>query len=135
MVRAEPVVPVRMRRVAVVAPEKALRESLVRIAEAGRVEIDVTGEGGPQAQGPAATRLRRLRTGPARPVLSEAPPDLDALERAAGPTSWRARRNWRNASAVPSGTARPPHSPAGAPRRRWTPQRPASPVPGVRCWC
>ncbi|MFJ9719851.1 V-type ATPase 116kDa subunit family protein [Streptomyces sp. NPDC101213] len=82
MARAEPVVPVRMRRVAVVAPEEALRESLVRIAEAGRVEIDVTGEGGPQAQGPAATRLRRLRTEPARPVLSEAPPDLDALERA-----------------------------------------------------
>ncbi|MFE9924836.1 V-type ATPase 116kDa subunit family protein [Streptomyces sp. NPDC005774] len=81
MRRTERAVPVRMRRVAVVAPEKALRESLVRIAETGCVEIDLAGEGGPEVRGPAATRLRRLRTEPAQPVLSEAPPDLDALER------------------------------------------------------
>ncbi|KUL22246.1 ATPase [Streptomyces regalis] len=70
-----------MRRVAIVAPEKALREGLVRIAEAGCVEIDLAGDGGPDVRGPAATRLQRLRTEPAQPVLSEAPPDLDALER------------------------------------------------------
>ncbi|WP_063806809.1 V-type ATPase 116kDa subunit family protein [Streptomyces regalis] len=81
MPRAEAALPVRMRRVAIVAPEKALREGLVRIAEAGCVEIDLAGDGGPDVRGPAATRLQRLRTEPAQPVLSEAPPDLDALER------------------------------------------------------
>ncbi|MFB9350767.1 V-type ATPase 116kDa subunit family protein [Streptomyces heliomycini] len=81
MPRAEAAVPVRMRRVAVVAPEQALRESLVRIAEAGCVEIDLAGDGGPDVRGPAATRLRRLRSEPVRPVLSGVRPDLDALER------------------------------------------------------
>lgn len=81
MLRAETAVPVRMRRVAVVAPKKALRESLVRIAEAGCVDIDLAGDGGPDVRGSAATRLQRLRTEPAQPALSEAPPDLDALER------------------------------------------------------
>ncbi|MFF5187337.1 V-type ATPase 116kDa subunit family protein [Streptomyces sp. NPDC000345] len=72
-----------MRRVAVVAPEEALRESLVRIAEAGCVEIDLAGDGGPDdISGSAATRLRQLRTEPGRAVLSETSPDLDALERA-----------------------------------------------------
>ncbi|WP_208818352.1 V-type ATPase 116kDa subunit family protein [Streptomyces marokkonensis] len=81
MLRAEgAAVPVRMRRVAVVAPEETLRDSLVRIAEAGCVEIDPAGDGRPEVHGPAATRLRRLRAEPARPCLSEAPPDLDALE-------------------------------------------------------
>jgi V/A-type H+-transporting ATPase subunit I len=70
-----------MRRVAIVAPEQALRESLVRIAEAGCVEIDLAGDGGPDVRGPAATHLQRLRAEPAQPVLSEAAPDLDALER------------------------------------------------------
>ncbi|MFC5850665.1 V-type ATPase 116kDa subunit family protein [Streptomyces chlorus] len=81
MIRAEMAAPVRMRRVAVVAPEKALRESLVRIAEAGSVEIDLAWDGGPDVRGPAAMRLRRLRTEPGQAVLSEAPPDLGALER------------------------------------------------------
>ncbi|MBD0422705.1 ATPase [Streptomyces sp. TRM S81-3] len=70
-----------MRRVAIVAPEKVLRESLVRIAEAGCVEVDLAGDGGPDVRGPAATRLQRLRAEPAQPVLSEGRPDLDALER------------------------------------------------------
>ncbi|MFG2549388.1 V-type ATPase 116kDa subunit family protein [Streptomyces sp. NPDC048581] len=70
-----------MRRVAVVAPEKALRESLVRIAEAGCVDIDLAGDAGPDVRRAAATRLQRLRTEPAQPALSEAPPDLGALER------------------------------------------------------
>lgn len=81
MVRAEAAIPVRMRRVAVVAPGRVLRETLVRIAEAGCVEVDLAGDGGPELRGPAATRLQRLRAEPTRPVLSEAPPDLDALER------------------------------------------------------
>ncbi|MFF7844514.1 V-type ATPase 116kDa subunit family protein [Streptomyces ossamyceticus] len=82
MLRAEVAVPVRMRRVAIVAPEQALRETLVRIAESGRVEVDLAGDGGPDIRGPAATRLQRLRAESAQPVLSDAPPDLDALERA-----------------------------------------------------
>lgn len=81
MPRAEPAVPVRMRRVAIVAPEKALRASLVRIAEAGCVEIDLPGGEGGKA-GAAAMCLRRMRTEPAPPALSENPPDLAALERA-----------------------------------------------------
>ncbi|MER6622897.1 V-type ATPase 116kDa subunit family protein [Streptomyces sp. NPDC000931] len=81
MLRAETAVPVRMRRVAVVAPEQALREILVRIAEAGCVEIELAGDGGPDVHGPAATHLQRLRSEPVRPVLSEVSPDLDALER------------------------------------------------------
>ena len=81
MVRAEAAIPVRMRRVALVAPERVLRESLVRIAEAGCVEIDLAGDGGPEVRGPAATRLQRLRAEPTRPVLSGIPPDLDVLER------------------------------------------------------
>ncbi|GGR83968.1 hypothetical protein GCM10010269_23870 [Streptomyces humidus] len=80
MLRAE-AVPVRMRRVALMAPESALRESLVRVAEAGCVEIDLPGDGGPDVRGPAAARLQRLRTEPVRPALSAAPPELDALER------------------------------------------------------
>ncbi|MFG2269598.1 V-type ATPase 116kDa subunit family protein [Streptomyces chartreusis] len=83
MLRAEAAaVPVRMRRVAVVAPEEALRESLVRIAEAGCVEIDLAGDGGPESRGRAATRLQRMRAESAQPALSEEAPDLDALERA-----------------------------------------------------
>ncbi|MEU2912769.1 V-type ATPase 116kDa subunit family protein [Streptomyces massasporeus] len=81
MLRAEAAVPVRMRRVAIVAPEQALRESLVRIAESGCVEVDLAGEDGPEVRGPAMTRLQRLRAESAHPVLSEAPPDLDVLER------------------------------------------------------
>ncbi|MDX3242156.1 V-type ATPase 116kDa subunit family protein [Streptomyces sp. ME18-1-4] len=81
MLRADAAVPVRMRRVAIVAPEQALRESLVRIAEAGCVEVDLAEDGGPDVRGPAATRLQRLRAESAQPVLSEAPPDLDILER------------------------------------------------------
>ncbi|MEU0216603.1 V-type ATPase 116kDa subunit family protein [Streptomyces sp. NPDC006265] len=81
MLRAEAAVPVRMRRVAIVAPEQALRESLVRIAESGCVEVDLAGDGGPEVRGPAATRLQRLRAESAQPVLCGAPPDLDVLER------------------------------------------------------
>lgn len=82
MGRAETAMPVRMRRVALVAPEQTLRESLVRIAEAACVQIDLPEDGGTDAHGPAARRLQRLRAETAAPaVLSEAPPDLDALER------------------------------------------------------
>lgn len=77
--------PVRMRRVAVIVPQVALRDALVRIAEEGCVELDRAEETAP---GAAAVRLRRLRgrvttTGPestASAVLAAAAPDLDLLE-------------------------------------------------------
>lgn len=82
---SEAVTPVRMRRVAVVVPQVALRETLVRIAEAGCVELDRAEEAAP---GAATVRLQRLRgrgttAGPesaAPAVLATAAPDLDLLE-------------------------------------------------------
>ncbi|MFE9308980.1 V-type ATPase 116kDa subunit family protein [Streptomyces sp. NPDC006706] len=82
---SEVVTPVRMRRVAVVVPQVALRDTLVRIAEAGCVELDRAEEAAP---GAAAVRLQRLRgrgttAGPAiaaPAVLAAAAPDLDLLE-------------------------------------------------------
>ncbi|MGW0954268.1 V-type ATPase 116kDa subunit family protein [Streptomyces sp. NPDC002545] len=82
---SEAVTPVRMRRVAVVVPQVALRDTLVRIAEAGCVELDRAEEAAP---GAAAVRLQRLRgrgttAGPAiaaPAVLAAAAPDLDLLE-------------------------------------------------------
>ncbi|MFF4145557.1 V-type ATPase 116kDa subunit family protein [Streptomyces sp. NPDC001698] len=82
---SEAVTPVRMRRVAVVVPQVALRDALVRIAEAGCVELDRAEEAAP---GAAAVRLQRLRgrgttAGPesaAPAVLAAAAPDLDLLE-------------------------------------------------------
>ncbi|MET9392917.1 V-type ATPase 116kDa subunit family protein [Streptomyces sp. NPDC006624] len=76
---AESWTPARMRRVAVVAPRPALREVLVRVAEAGCVELDRGVDDGDEAPGPAARRLRSLGAAPVRPLLSPTPPDLDAL--------------------------------------------------------
>ncbi|MGW2642847.1 V-type ATPase 116kDa subunit family protein [Streptomyces sp. NPDC001348] len=80
----EAVTPVRMRRVAVIVPQPALRDALVRIAEAGCVELDRAEEAAP---GSAAVRLQRLqghgeaaRSGAGAAVLSVAAPDLDVLE-------------------------------------------------------
>ena len=77
-----------MERVALVAPGEKLRDALVRLADAGLVELDepVTNEGA--ESGEAAQRLQRLslHNAPARgagsAVLTAAAPDLDALERA-----------------------------------------------------
>lgn len=107
MRRPEAMVPVRMRRVAIVAPRDALRDTLVRVAEAGCVEIDHTEGGGPGApgQGSASHRLRRSRAEPERAVLSVRTPDLDALERA-GRTdllAGEAQLEEREASAVRRG--------------------------------
>ncbi|MES4891582.1 V-type ATPase 116kDa subunit family protein [Streptomyces sp. NPDC096012] len=85
---SEAVTPVRMRRVAVVVPQAALRDALVRIAEEGCVELDRAEEAAP---GAAAARLGRLRArgtaaGPesaVTAVLSSEAPDLDLLERRA----------------------------------------------------
>ncbi|MFJ8849702.1 V-type ATPase 116kDa subunit family protein [Streptomyces sp. NPDC102437] len=82
---SEAMAPVRMRRVAVIVPEAALRGSLVRIAEAGCVELDRAEEAAP---GAAAVRLQRMRGGATRTapgsvasaVLAVGAPDLDLLE-------------------------------------------------------
>jgi len=73
--------PVRMRRVALVAPSPALRDMLVRVAASGTVEIEQAGrrQVGP---GAAARRLQRSGQPAAAPVLSPAAPDLAELDRA-----------------------------------------------------
>lgn len=77
--------PVRMQRVALVCPADAIRELLVRVADAGSVEIDrVTGPGQTtdRTTGEAGGRLQRLRPEPVpAALLAAAPPDLDVLER------------------------------------------------------
>ena len=89
---SEAMTPVRMRRVAVIVPHTGLRDTLVRIAESGCVELDRVEEAVP---GPAGRRLQRLQArsvtvpsaGATAPSASEAPclavssPDLDALEK------------------------------------------------------
>ncbi|MER7467278.1 V-type ATPase 116kDa subunit family protein [Streptomyces sp. NPDC097981] len=98
--------PVRMQRVAIVAPQETLRKTLVRIAEAGNVEIDRIDDPAHAAPGPAARRLQRLRTEPAGALLCSAPPDLDALERAgrADLLAGEAQLEERIGSAVRRGT-------------------------------
>lgn len=76
--------PVRMERVAVVAPRELLRDVLVRLADAGTVELDppLTGH---EAAGPAARRLEALAAeapaaaGPVTPLLADRETDLDVL--------------------------------------------------------
>ncbi|WP_078628960.1 V-type ATPase 116kDa subunit family protein [Streptomyces sp. 142MFCol3.1] len=82
---ADVLTPVRMRRVAVIVPQVALRDALVRVAAIGCVELDSTEEAAP---GAAAARLQRLLghatpTGPnggTSATLAADPPDLDLLE-------------------------------------------------------
>ena len=73
--------PVRMRRVALVAPDASLRDVLVEVADAGTMEIDQTGtEAGPP--GPAARLLRAAGREHQAPALSAVPPDPGELDRA-----------------------------------------------------
>ena len=81
----EALVPARMARVALVAPEESLRGMLVAVASAAAVEIDDRGtEQRPSgaAVGSARDRaaLAQARRA-AEPVLSASPPDLDELHR------------------------------------------------------
>ncbi|MER5506531.1 V-type ATPase 116kDa subunit family protein [Streptomyces sp. NPDC002766] len=71
--------PVRMQRVAVVAPRGALRDVLVRVADAGCVELDHPDDA-PHGTGPAARALQALRAEAAPPLLSLSPPDLRELQ-------------------------------------------------------
>jgi V/A-type H+-transporting ATPase subunit I len=74
--------PVRMSRIAVVAPVGHLRQALVGVAGAGTVELDRLTGPGEATIGEAARRLQRMRL-PAglTPLLAPEPPDLDQLER------------------------------------------------------
>jgi V/A-type H+-transporting ATPase subunit I len=81
--------PIRMDRVAVVAPRDQLRRVLVAVAEAGVVQVELIGE---QGGGPATDALRRTHQKigllpstepvPAAPCLAPDPPDLVVIERA-----------------------------------------------------
>jgi V/A-type H+/Na+-transporting ATPase subunit I len=85
------VIPARMKRVALVAADEALRDVLVRVADAAAVEIGLPGgeavapEGAAGEPGPAGEAARRLRHA-GRPVtgalLSPSPLDFDAVENA-----------------------------------------------------
>jgi V/A-type H+-transporting ATPase subunit I len=74
--------PVRMERVAVVAPRELLRDVLVRLADAGTVDLDppLTEH---EAAGPAVLRLEALATdasaAPVAPLLADPEIDLDTL--------------------------------------------------------
>ena len=73
--------PVRMARIAVVAPVESLRDVLARVADAGMIEVDQAG-GDSAAPGPAARLLAAAgegRSGGPAPALSAATPDLDEL--------------------------------------------------------
>jgi V/A-type H+/Na+-transporting ATPase subunit I len=81
------VAPARMKRVALVAPEGALRDVLVRVADAGAVDFgqaDGTGAAPGDTAGPgeAARRLRRAGHPVPDAALSAIRPDLSALEQA-----------------------------------------------------
>lgn len=75
----ETVQPVRMARVALVAPQDALRAALVTVADSGVVELERPAV--EPSGGEAAGRLHRMATGAATPRLSADPPDLAACER------------------------------------------------------
>jgi V/A-type H+-transporting ATPase subunit I len=72
--------PVRMQRVAVVAPRVALRSALLRVADAGTVELDAPADPSP-APGSAGQRLARMHAAPVPAALCALPRDPDVLER------------------------------------------------------
>jgi V/A-type H+/Na+-transporting ATPase subunit I len=85
------VTPARMKRVALVAADEALRDVLVRIADAGAVEIGLAGgeasapgpgAGEPGTAGEAARRLQHAGRPVTGALLSASPPDFDATEKA-----------------------------------------------------
>ena len=93
-------VPTRMRRVALVAPGDALRDVLVRVADAAAVELgppagDAAAAEGAPSDGEAARRLRGSGHSASGAALSATRPDLDALQRAAATTCWPAKPSWR----------------------------------------
>jgi V/A-type H+/Na+-transporting ATPase subunit I len=85
------VLPARMKRVALVAADQSLRDVLVRVADAGAVEIGLPGgepsargpaAGEPTAAGEAARRLRHAGQPVTGALLSASPLEFDAVEEA-----------------------------------------------------
>lgn len=77
----ETVEPVRMQRVALVAPEKSWRRVLVAVADSGAMEIDRVSDSSETAPNEAARALQRLAGDhPPEPVVSVEPPDLSTIE-------------------------------------------------------
>ena len=74
------VAPVRMTRIILVVPEDALRDVLVRIADAGTVEIDLP-DRWQASPGEVAARLQHAGQASSASALSAERPDLDRLER------------------------------------------------------
>jgi V/A-type H+-transporting ATPase subunit I len=71
-----------MTRIALVAPSARLRETLVRVADAGVVDIERITVPGDTTPGKAAQRLQRLgASASVSPMLAHEPPDLDVAER------------------------------------------------------
>jgi V/A-type H+-transporting ATPase subunit I len=73
--------PVRMQRVALVAPQRTWRHALVTVADTGVVELDRVSDAAETAPGDADRRLARLNLPEVAPLLRVDPPDLDDLER------------------------------------------------------
>jgi V/A-type H+-transporting ATPase subunit I len=98
--------PVRMERVALLAPTPVLREVLVRVADTGIVELDKLSTVDAAAT-EAGHRLQRVAGGSqVIPALATQPPDLEALERAgvADLLAGEAQLQERAAGAVPRGS-------------------------------
>ena len=74
----ESLTPIRMRRVALVAPADGVRDLLVRVAEAGVVQLPSSSP--ETAAGPASALMRRAQHQPGSPRLSRQPPDLASCE-------------------------------------------------------
>ena len=115
-------VPVRMKRVALVAAEDSLRDMLVRVADAAAVEIGPAGgdavTSGPASDQPATggetvlggqagRRLQRAGHPVAAAALSASRPDLARSSRRAGMSCWPARPSLRPMRRPPSGATGP----------------------------
>lgn len=78
----EAMAPVRMERIALLAPSDTLRDALVLVADAGVVQFDAFGPQQDLAVSEAAQRLQRLGSSDPTPMLSAGAPDLEELEHA-----------------------------------------------------
>ena len=98
----EAMAPVRMERIAVLAPSDTLRDALVLVADAGVVQFDAVGPQDDSAVSEAAQRLQRLGSTHPTPMLSAVAPDLEELEHAgrADLLAGEARLDERAAAAV-----------------------------------
>ncbi|MFI0789882.1 V-type ATPase 116kDa subunit family protein [Streptomyces lydicus] len=103
---SEELSPVPMQRVALVAPHAAVRESLVRLADIGCIDLDSAGGPGQAEASATIGRIRAPRDAPAQAELAAARPDPQALERAgdAGLLAGEAQLAERLSAAVQRGT-------------------------------